>query len=255
MRIESIRINNFRCIGETTTITFQKDITTFIGTNGTGKTAVMYALQRLFGVSEEQRRIRLQDFHVPNNETSPPSARNLFIEAIIVFPELSESDNSQIKQSIPHLWQQLSINDNGKVKCRLRLNAKWQDDGSLDGDIETNLYGIRSLDEEPNEKNQIGLKSSERSAIQMIYIPANRDGVTQVTQLLKSRLWKAIKWQEEMKKEVINHGVAINKVFSDSQIVSVITGKIQTEWSVLHSGGTYSKPLLQPVETKFEDLI
>lgn len=255
MRIESITIKNFRCIGEPITISLQKDITTFIGTNGTGKTAVMLALQRLFGITNEQRYIKPNDFHIPHNENTPLNERNLFIEAIICFPELDSDSSSEGQNTVPLLWQQISVADDGQLKCRLRLEATWCDDGSIDGAIEENLYGVRSLTDNPDDNNRVPLKSSQRSAIQVIYIPANRDGVTQITQLLRSKLWKAIKWQEELKSRVQQNTQAINKAFSDSTIISIITQHIQTEWCALHTGGTHTNPLLRPIEAKFEDLI
>ncbi|MCP6379809.1 ATP-dependent endonuclease, partial [Klebsiella pneumoniae] len=38
------------------------------------------------------------------------------------------------------------------------------------------------------------IQAVERSSIQFIYLPANRDATTQVTALLKGRLWQAAKW-------------------------------------------------------------
>ena len=64
----------------------------FVGANGAGKTAVLLAMLRMFGISNEQRRVRYDDFHVAVNEEAPPSERSLSIDAILAFPELDETD-------------------------------------------------------------------------------------------------------------------------------------------------------------------
>lgn len=87
--IEQITLTNFRCFGPAgTSINLESGLTTFVGVNGAGKTAVLQALQRLFGITGEQRRLRRQDFHVPAAEPVPPLQRTLTLEAILAFPEL-----------------------------------------------------------------------------------------------------------------------------------------------------------------------
>jgi hypothetical protein len=52
VHLESLSLTNFRCFGpDPETVTFGPELTTFIGTNGSGKTAVMLALLRMLGVS------------------------------------------------------------------------------------------------------------------------------------------------------------------------------------------------------------
>ncbi|EBX4204617.1 ATP-dependent endonuclease, partial [Salmonella enterica subsp. enterica serovar Oakland] len=88
MLIESVKLTNFRSFGpDGQKITLDHKLTTLIGANGTGKTAVLQALQRLFGVTSEQRLISRQDFHIPTSETHAPDIRTLSLEAIIAFPE------------------------------------------------------------------------------------------------------------------------------------------------------------------------
>ena len=57
MHIESLKLTNFRCFGpETVVIPMAETFTAFVGDNGAGKTAIMYALLRLFGISQELSR-------------------------------------------------------------------------------------------------------------------------------------------------------------------------------------------------------
>ncbi|GKS90959.1 AAA family ATPase [Acidovorax sp. SUPP2539] len=59
MHIERLHLSGFRCFGpQESTIALKRDLTAFIGVNGAGKTAVLLALARLFGVTSDQRRLR-----------------------------------------------------------------------------------------------------------------------------------------------------------------------------------------------------
>ena len=93
MFVEQLILTNFRCFGPiSTTIDLSSSLTAFVGTNGAGKTAVLQALQRLFGITGDQRRLRRQDFHVPAAELATPPQRTLVLEAILTFPELDAGD-------------------------------------------------------------------------------------------------------------------------------------------------------------------
>ncbi len=86
MFLQCLWLTNFRCFGPVEQrIDMSKGVTAFIGANGSGKTAVMHALLRLFGMTAEQRRVRRQDFHVSATESVAPIQRELVIEAILAF--------------------------------------------------------------------------------------------------------------------------------------------------------------------------
>lgn len=67
MRIQSIAIAGFRCFGpepqrnEVTGV-----LTAVVGPNASGKTAVLQALGKLFGLTRAQRTVRRSDFHLPS---------------------------------------------------------------------------------------------------------------------------------------------------------------------------------------------
>jgi hypothetical protein len=84
---------NFKCFGlDRTRIILGQDLTAFIGTNGSGKTAACEALLRLFGITGRERAVRADDFQVPLDESEPPTSPDLTIEALLTFPELDEED-------------------------------------------------------------------------------------------------------------------------------------------------------------------
>src|SRR5690242_13338532 len=142
MYIEELVLKNFRCFGPAgTSIDLTAGLTTFVGVNGAGKTAVLQALQRLFGITGEQRRLRRQDFHVPLAEGVRPLQRDFILEAILAFPELDAADLDA--GSIPEFFQQMAADHAGRLKCRLRLEATWTDDGSLEGALEQKYWAVR----------------------------------------------------------------------------------------------------------------
>jgi energy-coupling factor transporter ATP-binding protein EcfA2 len=59
-----LRLSNFQSFGATPTTIDLADLTYVLGPNGSGKTAVLEALSRLFSPLEAQRKIRVQDFHM-----------------------------------------------------------------------------------------------------------------------------------------------------------------------------------------------
>jgi predicted ATP-dependent endonuclease of OLD family len=170
VQLESLTLTNFRCFGpDPETVTFGPELTTFIGTNGSGKTAVMLALLRMFGVSGDQRRVRRQDFHVPAAEDEIPTERRLALEAILAFPELAEDDANQ--DAVPEFFQQMATDEAGVLKCRLRLEATWTNDGSVEGAVDITFRAIRTFELEFKDDDCSDLNAIDRARVQMIYIP------------------------------------------------------------------------------------
>jgi putative ATP-dependent endonuclease of OLD family len=82
MKLAALRITNFQCFGpQPTVVTFDPSPTMVIGPNGSGKTAILQALSRLFDANPSRRRFRPEDFHVPLVEENAPKERKLTIEA------------------------------------------------------------------------------------------------------------------------------------------------------------------------------
>lgn len=88
MKLETIRLSGFQSFGLEPTELGLEDITYLIGPNGSGKTAALQALCRLFAFDPTLRRLQRSDFHVPFDEVEVPSERQLWIEADFYFPNL-----------------------------------------------------------------------------------------------------------------------------------------------------------------------
>jgi|AntRauTorckE5430_2_1112549.scaffolds.fasta_scaffold00249_4 predicted ATP-dependent endonuclease of OLD family len=66
MKADKIIIRNFRSFGpEPTTINLSDGLTGLIGANSSGKTAVMAAFTRMFGLTNFDRTYVKSDFHAP----------------------------------------------------------------------------------------------------------------------------------------------------------------------------------------------
>lgn len=254
MNIEKVLVSNFRSFGEkATVIDMDPELTAIVGANGSGKTALMQVLQRMFGVSNEQRTVRRQDFHVSALETKPPSKRTMYLEAIIAFPELD--DDMADHSSIPSFFHHMSITDSdGKLKCRFRLEAEWEDDGSIDGYITSKFHAITAFGKY-EEEDIHRIQPSDRSRIQLIYIPATRSASTQVSAFLKGRLWKAVNWSEQVRASFLEQAAELNSVFESEGAIDTVTKKLTTRWQELHSAGTNSTPKFRPVDLRFEEFV
>lgn len=87
MHLERVTLTNFQCFGPAPhTIMFDQQLTALLGVNGSGKTAAIHALLRLFSVVADQRQVRVEDFHVPHDETEAPAVRTLRVDAVFAFP-------------------------------------------------------------------------------------------------------------------------------------------------------------------------
>jgi len=253
MFIERLILSNFRCFGPgSTTIHLDEGLTTFVGTNGAGKTAAMQALQRMFGVTGDQRRIRQQDFHIPTSEQTPVQERSLWIEAILAFPELDEDAGDDA--AIPEFFHQMAADDIGNLKCRFRLEATWTADGSLDGSVEQKLMAIRAFGDF-EENDCIDLKAVDRARIQMLYVPATRDGESQVAAFLRGRLWRAINWSQGVRNVFAAASEVLNEAFVEETAVNLVTEAVERRWREVHNAGTDTTPAFRPLDLRFEEFI
>ena len=260
MHIERMTLTNFQCFGpDPVTIDFSQEITAFIGANGSGKTAVLQALSRMFGITGDQRRVRPRDFHLPIDETEAPDTRTLSLEVILDFPELNSSDNDQGDDAeltaVPAFFHHMTVEEQGSVKCRLRLDAQWTDDGTVEGAIEVRFRVIRTLTSDFTDDECAIVSPADRTRIQMVYVPSNRDGDSQVAAFMRGRLWRAISWTDDFRQSVNETARQINTEFSRQEGVETVQEVVRNRWRGVVGDDTKESPIIRPVDQRFDELV
>lgn len=257
MHVERLTLTNFRCFGpDPVEIELEDQLTALIGANASGKTAALLGMLRLFGVSQELRRVRVEDFHVPADEgyDDRPTERELSVDLVLAFPELESSDEGDT-DAVPEFFQQMAANDDGVLKCRLRLEATWQADGSVAGSITESRRMIRTLDDKYEDDDWSDLHAADRARIQMIYVPAARDGAQHLTSFLRGRLWRAALWSDKFRNRVSTTAQALNAEFRHEGPISAIEQALSDRWTELHTAGTDAEPSFRPVSAEFEQFV
>ena len=257
MKIESVTIKNFRCFGSSpVSIDFQSQLTGFVGNNGSGKTALFQALSRIIGVTTDQRTVRRQDFHITPDQVKLLSGSTLSIEIIFAFPELEGIHEDSTSDAVPEFFHQMAASSPGApLKTRMSLRATWTDDGTSEGSIDENLFWITTLDDDFNWERCPKVQAVQRGSIQLIYIPASRNASTQVTSLLKGRLWQAARWSDKFQRSSAISAGNIQKRFMNEDPLKFVIKHLEKRWEQFHEADTYTRPALQLVENQFEELI
>lgn len=251
MKLQTIRLSSFQSFGEIPTEITLEDITYLIGPNGSGKTAALQALCRLFAFDPSLRRILRSDFHVPCNEDTPPAERQLWIEANFVFPELGEEkDNSTVA---PHFGHMRLDEVNGIPRVRFRLTANM----GLDGDIEESLVYVLDINPDGSPLTTAQVPRSERNHIHVHYLPARRDPADHIAygaNALLGRMLRAVNWDAE--RNVIK-GLTdkISDSLASNPSINAFSTILKTAWGTLHKGSFFADPKLTFVASEIESLL
>lgn len=251
--LREVQFTNFRCFGpEPVRLEMPTSIGALVGTNGSGKTAALAGLQRMFGTSTEARRIRPTDFHVTPDEGTPEQ-RCLALEALFEFPELESDDVDH--QAVPQFFKQLVVDDAGAMVARLQLRATWTADGSVDGEVRQDLYAVSTLSDDPSEDELHRVDPHDRSRVQVVYVPPARIATTHVTQFLRGRLWRAARWSDGLQHRVSTAAGDLNSALTDEAAVAAVTEALASRWGALHSAGTDTEPSFRAAPPELSELI
>lgn len=277
MKIEKIDLWNFRCFGTSNaekdaaselhpiSVDLDTDITALIGRNGSGKSALLAALLRLFGETRDERLVRAEDFFVPPGETleSVP-ARRLFVEALIVFPELEVKTTKKKsgRKTVPPAFKHMIVEAPGEAPfARIRIEATWELSGTLDGVIDENIYWILTPDSVPfGEPDDPAIKrrmtAAERGAIVVRYIPATRD-VTALTRLtvrsLGQSLMQSVLWANKEKIQTLIKDAAASLDSEDA--LKRVNQAINSCWKELNAADTETSARLSVLPPDFQQIV
>lgn len=242
MKLTKVIINNFRSFGESQIIELNNQ-TVLIGNNSSGKTTVLQALSKLFSDKQNDRIIKKSDFHLPKGSRPGENTRNLFIETIFEFDEL---DGTPYSQAIPSFFEHFTVSKDGaKPFLRIRLESSWEDDGTVEGSIDTQFYYISSDEDTIRDEDKHRAPRKDLDKIRVLYVPASRTpekelGNASVSML--SRLVNSINWTEDEINEITDKIDELNNTFlSENGALTQINNEIQKSWELYHEDNRFSQ--------------
>jgi len=251
MKLKQLRTRNFQSFGPIPTVVDLEPITFLLGPNGSGKTAVLQALARMFAIDPNLRRIRRSDFHVGFGVLEEASSQ-LWIEADFEFPELKgqKGNHSTIPSNFAHM--RLEEKD-GLPRVRIRLDAEVDSDGDIQ---ETTSY-VLEIDETEEPIKKADVPKHDRSSIQVHYLPAQRDPADHIsfsTNALIGRVLRAATWtgQDEVVADLTQQ---ISAALAGNDAVVGLNEIIAEVWTSLHKGTYFSKARVSFERNEIESLL
>lgn len=254
MKLARLRISNFQSFGQQATSVDFEAMTFLLSPNGSGKTAVLQALARLFGFDPSLRRIRETDFHVTPADLASGDVGplTLWIEAQFEFDELKEPKGKHT--TIPgHFAHMQLASAAGVPRVRFRLTA----DMDEEGDIEETLHYVVEVDKDDEPVKMVAVQKHDRNAIQVHYLPARRDPIDHISYAANSLLGRALRaadWQVE-RETIAGLTENISTALAGNAAVGGIGKQLSTHWAALHKGTYYASPSVSFERNEIENLL
>ena len=259
LRLESVTLSGFRCFGtDPITVPLSAKITAVVGPNAAGKTALLQALAKLFGISRAQRSIERSDFHLAADaDPDDRDPKELVIDVLVALPELA--DGTATAETIAPAFRHMLITRKDKPPVfRLRLEARWEDDGTVEGEVSQEFCWVATLDEAPEDEKKHAVAAADRGLIQLHYTPANRDAGVQVRATagaLAARLLRAIEWSDEARDSVGEATENLVDAFEGEAAIIALGKVLKKRWSSLHDEKVDIKPRLSLISRRFEEVV
>jgi putative ATP-dependent endonuclease of OLD family len=248
-----LRASGFRSTGpDPVVVTFEKS-TFLLGPNGTGKTAVLHALARMFGSEPSLRRVVPGDFHVPLGESpGTGTARTLWLEADFTFPELADTTGAH--PTVPAFFSHMRMEAPGDLpSVRFRLSAHLDENGVVTDDLVT----VLTVDADGEPTRTAAVNRYDRASIQVHYLPARRDPADHVSYAANSllgRLLRASDWQTE-RTAVTDLSKKISDALAANAGVIDVTARLKEHWKNLHTGTFLEDPALSFLGSEIEGVL
>ncbi|MGW4489014.1 ATP-dependent nuclease [Amycolatopsis sp. NPDC004368] len=241
MKITTLKLSNFQSFGAEPTTVELEGVTYVLGPNGSGKTTVLEALSRLFSPLAAQRRIRLEDFHVPVGRDSAEVQTTSPVLWLEVDVEVPESGAEGQHPSVPPSFSHMAIETaDGVPRIRIRLTAELAPDGVIDEKIEY----ILQYNESGEPTDCAEMSRYDRAHIEVHYLPARRDPADHLaytTASLIGRTLRATDWTRE-RATLGDLTTRITDALAGNAAVSSIGVRLADEWGGLHRGDYFKDP-------------
>ena len=241
MRITTLRLSNFQSFGPEPTAINLAELTYILGPNGSGKTAVLEALSRLFSPLASQRKVKVEDFHIPVDRRASEvhvEQPTLWLEVDIEFPEAGEDDEHA---SIPPNFSHMAIEtQHGVPHVCVRLTAVLAADGEIDEKAEY----ILQVDGGGEPTSRVDMSRYDRGHIEVHYLPARRDPadhISYTTASLIGRTLRAADWSSA-RESLVDLMTEVTDALVANEAVATIGYQLAEEWSGLHSGTFFKDP-------------
>ncbi|MBN1602024.1 MAG: AAA family ATPase [Chitinispirillaceae bacterium] len=252
MQLTTVTLFNFQCFGSTPTEITLKDISFLIGPNGSGKTAALLALCRMFSFDPKQRHLRRSDFNVPYNEEPLEAKRELWIEAEFSLPEINNTGTDQ--PTVPPQFSHMRLQDGAEIPTvRIRLSGKMD----VDGDIEEEVVYVLSVDHQNQPVDKQPLPALDRKSIQVHYLPAKRDPADHIAysaNALLGRLLRSANWSED-RKNIQELTEQVSQTLEENIAISTFGTHLTEQWSHFHKGAFFTNPSISFATTEIETLL
>ncbi len=258
MKLEKVRICNFRSFGEEQVINID-ELTTIIGNNSSGKTAALSALNLMFSQNPSDRVLQRSDFHLPKDKTPETVDRlDLYVEAVFSFPELDGSDFDK-SAAIPLFFKSMVVDSpSGVPFLRIRLIGTWERSANIEGSIESKIMYVTCPDDEELDKHYMTANRKDLDNIRVIYVPAVRDPSKQlknVSGTMIHQILGSVNWSDHTKSDVQTLINQLNSQYVSESGVSVLNDSIHQQWRKYDSDDRYSNAVLRFNSTNIESSI
>ncbi len=268
MKLKRMKLKNFRCFGAEETVIDFENLTTIIGANSSGKTALMAALLKLFGENSAERELIRSDFHFAKGvDSEEVNSLSCSIEAVFEFEELEEEtpgENSgnadKLIYAVPIFFENFVILDEGKPPyLRVLMEANWNSSSSPEGTVDAKYWCINTAEGTPiTDENKKYFSRHDLSHIKVIYVPALRNPLTQLKNASGTILWRVLKginWTKGVKEGIKNKISEVDNLIDKYDAVAIIKKSIQDQWGLFHHDHRYTETDVKFNSTDLESML
>lgn len=197
----------------------------------------------MFSDKQNDRIIRKSDFHLRKGMKPGQNSKSLFIETIFEFDELQGQSYSP---AIPTFFEHFTVSEGyDNPFLRIRLESSWEDDGTVEGSIDTQIYFISSGEKNFSEKDKHHAPRRDLDKIRLLYVPASRNPDKELgnsSGSMLSRLVNSINWTSDEINMITEKIDELNDIFlSETSALKQINQGIQKAWEIYHQDNRFSR--------------